>query len=57
MSVCLGGAALRILDFGSMDLRLVALSSIVVMSTVDRFCEVMVLILSGDVFVEDGGSD
>ena len=57
MSVCLGGVALRGLDFGSMDSRLVALPGIVAMPTADRFCEVMVLILSEDGFVEDDGSD
>ena len=57
ISVCLGGVALRGLDFGSMDSRLVALSGIVATPTADRICEVMVLILSEDGFVEDGCSN
>ena len=57
MSVSLGGVALRGLDFGLMDSRMLALSGIVAMPTADRFCKVMVLILSEDGFVEDGGSD
>ena len=36
ISVCLGGVALRGLDFGSMDSRMVALSGIVAMPTADR---------------------
>lgn len=42
MSVCLGGVALRGLDFGLMDSSMVALSGIVAMPTADRFCKVMV---------------
>ena len=56
-SVCLGGVALRGLDFGSMDSRLEALSGIVAMPTADRFCEAMVLILAEYGFMEEGGSD